>query len=143
MDLDIRKAVINNLNNASHDDIETTIKNALELSEEKTLPGLGVLFAPKKGSETRQELKVKLDDMISKLKEVDIDEVKTEIENKMLELMGKRKDKQPLEYPSAGSTFKRKNEYSCYRSWPYRRLFREGFPAGGAQGAESQRCIAG
>jgi small acid-soluble spore protein I (minor) len=44
MDLDIRKAVINNLNNASHDDIETTIKNALELSEEKTLPGLGVLF---------------------------------------------------------------------------------------------------
>ena len=33
MDLDIRKAVINNLNNASHDDIETTIKDALELSE--------------------------------------------------------------------------------------------------------------
>lgn len=44
MNLDIRQAVINNLNNASHDDIETTIKNALELSEEKTLPGLGVLF---------------------------------------------------------------------------------------------------
>ena len=44
MDLDIRKAVINKLNNASHDDIETTIKDALELSEEKTLPGLGVLF---------------------------------------------------------------------------------------------------
>ncbi|MBP3329382.1 MAG: UDP-N-acetylmuramate dehydrogenase [Clostridia bacterium] len=32
---------------------------------------------------------------------------KTEIENKMNELMGKRKSKQPLEYPSAGSTFKR------------------------------------
>lgn len=48
--------------------------------------GLGVLFAPKKGSETRQELKVKLDDMISKLKEVDIDEVKTEIENKIVEI---------------------------------------------------------
>ena len=44
MDLDIRKAVVNNLNNASHDDVETTIKNAIELSEEKTLPGLGVLF---------------------------------------------------------------------------------------------------
>lgn len=29
------------------------------------------------------------------------------IENKMSELMGKRKDKQPLEYPSAGSVFKR------------------------------------
>ena len=44
MDLDIRKAVVNNLNNANHDDVETTIKNAIELSEEKTLPGLGVLF---------------------------------------------------------------------------------------------------
>ena len=44
MDLDIRKAAVNNLNNASHDDVETTIKNAIELSEEKTLPGLGVLF---------------------------------------------------------------------------------------------------
>ena len=32
---------------------------------------------------------------------------KTEILNKMNELMGKRRDKQPLEYPSAGSTFKR------------------------------------
>lgn len=36
---------------------------------------------------------------------------KTEIENKMNELMGKRKDKQPLEYPSAGSTFKRPEGY--------------------------------
>ncbi len=36
---------------------------------------------------------------------------KTEIENKMFELMGKRKDKQPLEYPSAGSTFKRPEGY--------------------------------
>lgn len=32
---------------------------------------------------------------------------KTEIENKMSDLMGRRKDKQPIEYPSAGSTFKR------------------------------------
>lgn len=32
---------------------------------------------------------------------------KTEIEAKMQELMGRRKDKQPLEFPSAGSTFKR------------------------------------
>ena len=31
----------------------------------------------------------------------------TEIKEKMTELLGKRKDKQPLEYPSAGSTFKR------------------------------------
>lgn len=48
--------------------------------------GLGVLFAPKKGSETREELKVKIDEMISKLKEVDVDEVKEEIENKISEI---------------------------------------------------------
>lgn len=32
---------------------------------------------------------------------------KDHIEDKMLELMGKRREKQPLEYPNAGSTFKR------------------------------------
>jgi len=32
---------------------------------------------------------------------------KTEIKEKMSDLLGRRKDKQPLEYPSAGSTFKR------------------------------------
>lgn len=48
--------------------------------------GLGVLFAPKKGSETRQELKVKFDEMIDKLKEIDVDEVKEEIENKIDEI---------------------------------------------------------
>lgn len=36
---------------------------------------------------------------------------KSEIKAKMDELMGKRKDKQPLEYPSAGSTFKRPEGY--------------------------------
>ncbi len=36
---------------------------------------------------------------------------KTEIENKMNELMARRKDKQPIEYPSAGSTFKRPTGY--------------------------------
>ena len=36
---------------------------------------------------------------------------KEEIRAKMTELMGRRKDKQPLEYPSAGSTFKRPEGY--------------------------------
>lgn len=36
---------------------------------------------------------------------------KDEIKSKMDELMGKRKDKQPLEFPSAGSTFKRPEGY--------------------------------
>lgn len=36
---------------------------------------------------------------------------KDEIESKMNELMSRRKDKQPLEYPSAGSVFKRPEGY--------------------------------
>lgn len=36
---------------------------------------------------------------------------KKEIEDKMQDLMGRRKDKQPLEYPSAGSVFKRPEGY--------------------------------
>lgn len=48
--------------------------------------GLGVLFAPKKGSETRKELKLKMEELISKLKEVDAEEVKLNIENKIEEI---------------------------------------------------------
>lgn len=44
MDLDIRQAVLQNLNNATHDDVEATIKDAISVGEDKTLPGLGVLF---------------------------------------------------------------------------------------------------
>lgn len=44
MDLDIRKAVLTNLNKASFDDVTATINDAISLGEEKTLPGLGVLF---------------------------------------------------------------------------------------------------
>jgi UDP-N-acetylmuramate dehydrogenase len=36
---------------------------------------------------------------------------KAEIKEKMSDLLGRRKDKQPLEYPSAGSTFKRPEGY--------------------------------
>ena len=48
--------------------------------------GLGVLFAPKKGSETRRELKQKFDELVAKAKEIDIDEVKENIENKVEEI---------------------------------------------------------
>lgn len=47
---------------------------------------LGVLFAPKKGSETRKELKNKLNEMINKVKDLDMEEVKTNIENKVTEI---------------------------------------------------------
>jgi len=48
--------------------------------------GLGILFAPKEGSQTRKELKQKLDDMIAKVKEIDVDEVKENIETKIAEI---------------------------------------------------------
>ena len=35
--------------------------------------GLGILFAPKKGSETRKDLKNKLDELIGKAKEIDVE----------------------------------------------------------------------
>ncbi|MGN1000902.1 MAG: YtxH domain-containing protein [Bacilli bacterium] len=48
--------------------------------------GLGILFAPKKGSETRRDLKNKIDELVSKLKEVDSEDVKEMIEEKIAEL---------------------------------------------------------
>ena len=41
--------------------------------------GLGVLFAPKSGEDTRKELKAKLDELIEQAKKVDIEEVKKNI----------------------------------------------------------------
>lgn len=48
--------------------------------------GLGVLFAPKAGSETRKELKQKMKELIDKVKEVDMDEVKEKITSKIAEI---------------------------------------------------------
>lgn len=48
--------------------------------------GLGILFAPKKGSETRRELKEKLDELATKVKGIDANEVKESIELKIAEI---------------------------------------------------------
>ena len=48
--------------------------------------GLGVLFAPKKGSETREDLKKLFDDMIKKIKDIKPEEVKETIEKKIDEI---------------------------------------------------------
>lgn len=47
---------------------------------------LGVLFAPKKGSETREDLKELLDEIINKIKDIDMDDVKDAISNKIAEI---------------------------------------------------------
>lgn len=54
--------------------------------------GLALLFAPKKGSETRKELKVKLDELWSKAKEVDVEEVKENFQNKVDEIKRELED---------------------------------------------------
>ncbi len=48
--------------------------------------GLGILFAPKSGSETRKELKAKIDDLVVKAKELDMDDVKEQVEEKIKEI---------------------------------------------------------
>lgn len=48
--------------------------------------GLGVLFAPKKGSETRELLKKKLNELTNQIKNIDIDEVKEEFDKKVNEI---------------------------------------------------------
>lgn len=54
--------------------------------------GLGILFAPKKGSETRQELKEKLDELTNKVKGIDVEEVRESIEAKIEEIKEELKD---------------------------------------------------
>jgi len=54
--------------------------------------GLGVLFAPKKGSETRKELRDKVDELLAKAKELDINDVSEAVEGKIKELKEDIKD---------------------------------------------------
>ena len=48
--------------------------------------GLGILFAPKSGKETRKELKKKIDELVEKAKNIDSKEVRKKIEEKIEEL---------------------------------------------------------
>ena len=47
---------------------------------------LGILFAPKKGSETRKDLMHTIEDLKNKAKDIDIEEVKNTIEEKISEI---------------------------------------------------------
>lgn len=53
---------------------------------------LGILFAPKKGKDTRADLKAKIDDLLNKAKEIDAEEVKEKIENKIEEIKAELED---------------------------------------------------
>ena len=54
--------------------------------------GLGVLFAPKKGSEVRKDLKNKLEEFIEQTKEIDVDEVKKELTEKIKDIKAELND---------------------------------------------------
>ena len=48
--------------------------------------GLGILFAPDKGSETRRKLKEKMSELLNKVKELDKEDVKIYFEEKLNEI---------------------------------------------------------
>ena len=54
--------------------------------------GLGILFAPKKGSETREDLKKKINELLAKVKEIDAEDVKEAIETKIAEIKDELED---------------------------------------------------
>ena len=68
---------------------------------------LGILFAPKKGSETRRELKNKMLDLVSSAKELSISDVSKVIEDKITEI---RKDLNDLDKEKVLKIAKKKSE---------------------------------
>lgn len=66
--------------------------------------GLGILFAPKSGKETRQELKEKMDDLVEKARNIDIDEVKANIEKKVNEI---KEDLKNIDKETVAETIKK------------------------------------
>ena len=47
---------------------------------------LGILFAPKKGSETREDLKELFDELIGKIRDIDLQDVKDAMANKIADI---------------------------------------------------------
>lgn len=48
--------------------------------------GLGLLFAPKKGSDMREDLKNQLDKLLNQIKDIDTEEVKKEFDKRVNEI---------------------------------------------------------
>lgn len=54
--------------------------------------GAALLFAPQKGSETRKQLKGKFDELLAKIKEIDIKEVREDLEKRITQIKEDLKD---------------------------------------------------
>lgn len=54
--------------------------------------GLGMLLSPKKGKELREDLSKKINELLSKAKEIDVNEVKEEVTVKIAEIKDELKD---------------------------------------------------
>lgn len=54
--------------------------------------GLGMLFAPKSGSETRKDLKKTFDKFVNSLKDIDVNEVRDEFLNKVEDIRNELED---------------------------------------------------
>jgi len=48
--------------------------------------GIALLFAPQEGSKTRAQVKQKFDDLLERAKQIEVEEVKNSIENKIAEI---------------------------------------------------------
>lgn len=69
--------------------------------------GLGLLFAPKKGSETRKNLKKKIEELCADVKEIDKEDVKKEFDKKISEL---KKNIENLDKETVLATAKKKSK---------------------------------
>lgn len=54
--------------------------------------GLGMLFAPKKGEELRKDLKIKFDELVNKVKEIDVKEVSEDFMKRVNDLKKELED---------------------------------------------------
>ena len=68
---------------------------------------LGILFAPKKGKETRVELKEKMLDLVSRAKELSVNDISDMVEEKIIEI---RHDLNDLDKETVLSIAKEKSE---------------------------------
>ena len=69
--------------------------------------GLGILFAPKKGTEIRKELKEKIDDLLDKIKSLDKEDIQKEFGQEINEI---RKELEDLDKEKVLKIAKKKGE---------------------------------